>query len=291
MIKTISVQSVLYEPESESLRTFMECLAGLTVPEGYELTVRIGDCSKEPQEAGTAARWFSEFGDEGIKFTYEFFGENLGFGGGQNRLSELSTPDYILTLNPDTVFAPDLVTELVKFAEGRSDFGIVEARQFPLEHPKTWNKKDFTTPWCSGCCAMFSGEVYRTVRGFDPAFFLYCEDVDVSWRVRALGKRCYYCVEAGIYHRKQLTLSGVRTGESEHLWGLAGLLLLLKKYGRNRQFDRLLNNLKKSKDERYELCRGLIAQWSPTLTMATPAERRMARFYANFAPNKSRWGY
>jgi GT2 family glycosyltransferase len=42
----------------------------------------------------------------------------------------------------------------------------------------------------------------------DPTFFMYCEDVDLSWRLRLLGYAIIYAPDAVVYHRLSATGGG-----------------------------------------------------------------------------------
>lgn len=44
-------------------------------------------------------------------------------------------------------------------------------------------------PFLSGTCLAIPRESWRRLDGFDPAFFMYCEDVDLSLRLRLAGGR------------------------------------------------------------------------------------------------------
>jgi N-acetylglucosaminyl-diphospho-decaprenol L-rhamnosyltransferase len=122
---------------------------------------------------------------------YRPSGGNLGFGVAHNllmaRAFERRGVRYYVCVNPDAVLHPDCVRELVAEAGRHPRPGLVEARMFPDEHPKPYHPITHETAWCSGCLLLVTRELYETVGGFDERFFMYCEDVDLSWRARAEG--------------------------------------------------------------------------------------------------------
>lgn len=129
-------------------------------------------------------------------------GENLGFGGGHNKLFQLiSNNSYAyLCLNPDGFLHDEAIEKMVQFLEEKDWNGIVDAIQEPIMHPKTFNPKTGLTEWCSGACLLIPNKIYKKINGFDEDFFLYCEDVDLSWRVKAAGYDCYTCFNALFFH-------------------------------------------------------------------------------------------
>jgi N-acetylglucosaminyl-diphospho-decaprenol L-rhamnosyltransferase len=127
---------------------------------------------------------------------------NIGFGAGHNRLFRefKGLLDYYLCVNPDGLPHYRLVERLLRFSQTHSDQGIFEARQFPTEHPKVYDLQRLTTDWCSGCCLLIPRAIYETTGGFDEDFFLYCEDVDLSWRVQLAGYHCFTVSDAWFHH-------------------------------------------------------------------------------------------
>jgi N-acetylglucosaminyl-diphospho-decaprenol L-rhamnosyltransferase len=55
--------------------------------------------------------------------------------------------------------------------------------------------------WLSGCAVALRREALDEVDGFDPAYFLYVEDVDLGVRLRAAGWRLRYEPGARVRHR------------------------------------------------------------------------------------------
>ena len=81
---------------------------------------------------------------------------NLGFGKGMNCLmaAAFSEPgtQWFLCVNPDGVFHADLLKEMVESSR-RLPQSLLEARQFPEEHPKVYDPQTCETPWASGACS------------------------------------------------------------------------------------------------------------------------------------------
>lgn len=121
---------------------------------------------------------------------YRASGANLGFGAAHNRMmaEAFASPAVraYVCVNPDAVLHPHCIRELVAELE-RAPAGLVEARTFPDEHPKPYDARTHETPWCCGCVLLVSRELYTRIGGFDERFFMYCEDVDLSWRARGAG--------------------------------------------------------------------------------------------------------
>lgn len=129
-------------------------------------------------------------------------GENLGFGEGHNSLFKQRHRNSIayLCLNPDAQLHPLALANLCAFASKHEWYGLFEPLHEPIMLPKYYDPDSGVTEWCSGACLLIPVPVYEKLNGFDPSFFMYCEDVDFSWRARALGFACYVCVDAWVFH-------------------------------------------------------------------------------------------
>ncbi len=207
---------VLYDQSGEELAAALDSLAASVahaIRRGVaaDAVLWLGDCSDRPcMDAAHLDSVREATGRAGIAtVSYAHFGTNLGFGGGHNRLAEGAREDVMLVLNPDTYCSPYVVEELLSTLNDPS-VGLVDAKQLPLEHPKSYDLSTGDTSWALGACFMMPTRIFREIDGFDDrSFFLYCEDVDLSWRVKLAGFRVVHNPNAKFFHDKQLDDDGV----------------------------------------------------------------------------------
>jgi GT2 family glycosyltransferase len=174
----------------------------------------------------------------GVKFIFN--NENSGFAKACNQGSKISTGEYVLFLNPDTVLSETCLTECITFFKTHPDAGAVGVRM--LDDKKKFlkeSKRGLPSPSASfyklfGLTAIFPGSkriakyyqghlpenennpvdvlsgafmmikrsVFEKVDGFDERFFMYGEDIDLSLRISQLGYRNYYLGKISITHLK-----------------------------------------------------------------------------------------
>jgi len=128
---------------------------------------------------------------------------NVGFGAGHNRLMQAAFEqgaDLYIAANPDGAFHPGAIAALVQMMQAQDGRALIEAGQFPAEHPKDYNPFTLETAWASGACLAIPRRIFETIGGFDESFFMYCEDVDLSWRARAAGFPVRICPRAQFLH-------------------------------------------------------------------------------------------
>ena len=153
---------------------------------------------------------------------------NIGFGAGHNTIMEQAFSDgcdlYVAT-NPDGMFHPDCILNLARMSAAHDHMALIEAVQFPAEHPKAYDPFTFEVPWVSGACMLISRDVHDTVGGFDDTFFMYCEDVDLSWRARGTGVMLRICPTAVFQHRVTNRSDSEKT---RHMIYRSGMMLARK---------------------------------------------------------------
>ncbi|MGH9095382.1 MAG: glycosyltransferase family 2 protein [Acidimicrobiales bacterium] len=174
-------------------------------------------------EADPGARWIDT-------------GANLGYGRAANRGARQSGRPYVLICNPDLELGPDTVRILVDRLEAEPDLGVIgprvvnpdgttypSARTFPdlvdsvghglLGMVAPGNRftrryrlldRDDDRParvgWVSGACFLIRRTVWDALGGFDPAYFMYLEDVDLCWRAQRAGWAVGYEPTARVTH-------------------------------------------------------------------------------------------
>ncbi len=156
---------------------------------------------------------------------------NIGFGAAHNALAELAPAgcEYLLLLNPDAVPQFDCLEQLVAAAELDPRAALVEAAQFPIEHPKAYDPATWQTNWCAAACVLVRKQAFLELGGFDQGLFLYCEDVDLSWRAWLAGWHCLYVPGARCLHVTEAQdLAKDRSAETFH--SHVGHLYLRRKY-------------------------------------------------------------
>ncbi len=234
---TVRIQSVLYSPVPQRHERYLAALrqmirATARARPDLRVEVALADNSPTPLYATEdLERLRVAVDDTGVAaVSYRHFGDNPGHGGAHNRLwREGAAADFLLVLNPDTSPAPTLLRELLTSLTDR--VGVVEGRQLPLEHQKAYDPATGDTGWASGACSLVRGEVFDAVGGYDDeSFFLYCDDVDFSWRARLAGYRVVYQPRATCFHDKRLSVAAREQPSDTEVFhsGLAGLLLAAK---------------------------------------------------------------
>lgn len=155
---------------------------------------------------------------------------NLGFGAGNNRAAAMGNGEYVFCLNADTTVYPDTMRELMtEIEQSPPNVGLWELRQFPYEHPKYYAPLTRETTWSSGACMVLRRALFEELGGFDENIFLYSEDVDLSWRVRAAGYRLIYVPKAVINHYSYESAGQVKP--NQYVFGLINNLYLRYKFG------------------------------------------------------------
>ncbi len=154
--------------------------------------------------------------------------KNLGFAGGNNLGIKYANGEYIFFVNNDTLFAENLIEELIKPFYENERIGIISPKVFYYEKPNIIQyagateinsltgrnkvigqgknddsklyKSDFTY-FAHGAAMIVRKSIVEKVGVFPEIFFLYYEELDYSYRIRKAGFKIYFNSKAVIYHR------------------------------------------------------------------------------------------
>ncbi|MDO5603079.1 MAG: glycosyltransferase, partial [Oscillospiraceae bacterium] len=108
-----------------------------------------------------------------------------------------------------------------------------ECRQLPYEMGHHYDPVTLETSWASAAALAVKRDVFEKIGGFDEHLFMYCEDVDLSWRIRAGGWPLYYVPQAAVTHH--VLQRGEETSLREYSYTWLNELLLRYKFGTFRQ--------------------------------------------------------
>ncbi|MFD2565360.1 glycosyltransferase family 2 protein [Aquimarina rubra] len=161
--------------------------------------------------------------------------ENVGFAKANNQGVALAKGAYICILNPDTVVAEDTFTKMIKASEklihtgmlgprlidGTGNFLPESKRNVPspltsfkrLFGIKLGKVKDYYADHITetgigdvdilvGAFILVRKEDYESVKGFDEDYFMYGEDIDLSYKMKKKGLVNYYIGTVPVIHYK-----------------------------------------------------------------------------------------
>lgn len=253
---TLQVNSVLYGNNVEDIRRTVENLdraADIAIAGGKigEVRLTYGDCSPTPVLSPEFLASLRSESAALASIEHVWFDANLGSARGHNTLLQKTSSDFVLIMNPDVRLAPNCLVELIA-AFSDPKVGMVEAKQLPIEHPKAFTSSGETS-WAATACAMFKKPLLDTLNGFDAeTFFLYCDDVDISWRVRLEGLKVIYQASAAVFHDKRLGHKGAwQVGAAEKYYSAEAALLLAYKYSRDDILKNIVADFKVATDPVY----------------------------------------
>lgn len=174
------------------------------------------------------------------QLNHQFLNENAGFAKACNHGYKDSTGEFVLFLNPDTIVPPECFQECLSFFDAKIDAGAIGVRMidgkgnflkeskrgFPSAKTSFFKlfgftalfpRSDFfagyyaggvgeketnTVDVLSGAFMMVRRKVLDNVGGFDENFFMYGEDIDLSYRITKAGYKNYYLGSTTIIHLK-----------------------------------------------------------------------------------------
>lgn len=182
---------------------------------------------------------------------------NTGFCAGNNigmNLAKDSGADYLLVLNNDTLLDARVLEPLVETSQSHPNIGLLGPLIcYAHEKSKVWwgggefnnwltpryrlqgedrgaihGKAPYETQWVSGCATFLPIETYKKLGGFDESFFIWCDEWDLSLRVKNAGYKLFLVPSSILYHKvgKSLGITSPRV----FFYSQRNMLILRRRY-------------------------------------------------------------
>ncbi|MGY1856595.1 glycosyltransferase family 2 protein [Modestobacter sp. SYSU DS0290] len=172
---------------------------------------------------------------------------NLGFGSAFNRAGWAVATEVTVGLNSDTKPTADVLEALVRDAATQPDslFAPVLFNEFgshglrPFYRPTTLLASRLRGPspvrpgakgWAVGACFAIATDSFRRLGGFDTAYRLYFEDVDLCWRVQENGGRVHVNEKLRLFHAHGR--ASKRLLSRPFVWHVKGAFIFFAKHPR-----------------------------------------------------------
>jgi GT2 family glycosyltransferase len=229
MKNSVSVVLICYN----SKKFLPRCLGSLTAQTWHDLDVILVDNNSTDGACAYARQSFPRI------ITVEN-SVNLGYAAAANQGIRLAKSEFVMVLNPDIILEPGYIEKCVGKMKEDEKIGAITGKlyRYDFEHDKKTNvidtvgllsfrnrriidegqgledKGQFNEPrevfGVSGACPMYRKSALTDCKNgsegagggeyFDEDFFMYKEDVDLSWRLRLFGWKCFYLPAAVGYH-------------------------------------------------------------------------------------------
>jgi N-acetylglucosaminyl-diphospho-decaprenol L-rhamnosyltransferase len=192
-----------------------ECLRSL-VPEGIAGALVVDNSA---DQGNSAARLAASLTERPLPFAVQVVdsGSNLGFAAGVNfglrQIQARHGESDVLLINSDALATPGMLAVMQAAVGGQPGPALVDAEQVDQRRAPTvdithyqratglllrsWQPGAFR--FLSGCCLLIPATLARAPL-FDEDFFIYGEDIELSWRLGRAGVQLLHSTEAQVIH-------------------------------------------------------------------------------------------
>lgn len=175
---------------------------------------------------------------------------NLGVARGYNIGLEYAlqhSADYAMVLNNDTIMAPDMVGQLLRAMQNHPEVGMAMPKifhyygnpnrlwcagikwySFPprikyiggdvMDGPQFSNISEIE--YAPSCCLLMNSAALQKVGLFDPKYYFYYDDLDLSARFWAAGYKVLFVPQAHLWHK--VSVSTQKSDKPEKWWYAMG---------------------------------------------------------------------
>lgn len=289
---SVQVQAIVYYNEVDSLLATVAAMANAVrvyrsrTGKAFQLHFIYGDSSKTPVMDDKLIASIQEKYAQYLTFSYRVFGFNSGTSKGHNLMAQDYNGDYVVLMNPDVKVTPRFFLEMLEPFLMDEKVGMSEARQTPMEHQKVYNEETMETEWATGACVLVKKEAFDSIHGYDAdSFFLYCDDVDFSWRLRLQGWKIRYQPQAPVYHAKKLSVNGQwQPTDAEVYYSALAQMLMAYKWSNPSRLKKLQRGFAVSEDARHRKALEEFARMEKEnlLPKQLDPEHKVSRFVGNY---------
>jgi GT2 family glycosyltransferase len=213
------------------------CLKALSAQNDVTLELIVIDNASDDQSVELVLQYFPDA--RVIRNT-----NNTGFCHAHNQAISAAKGKYYMALNPDVVMMPDYISKMVTVLEEKPDYGSIAGKLMQTQGGEHASILDSTGLFIDrqrrqylrghgemdtgqfdqasevfgvdGAAPLYRREMLEDIKidgqYFDESFFAHKEDVDLAWRARLLGWRCWYTPEAVAVHPR-----GFRPGQKREV--------------------------------------------------------------------------
>lgn len=228
MMPRVRLQMLVYNESFEDIDRVMRSLEAVRYPkESWHITL-VSNAYPDHDTYGHLQRnWLPKAGETLPHLHLLRMDPNGGFAGG-HQFAYKQTGDwdaeFVYLLNADGHLDPDALTNVVQYMQAHPNAAIVQSRVMLQKEPERLNscgncmhvlgfgfsdgyrqRPEDVDPrphfYASGAGMLLRTSMIDAIGGlFDPFYFLYHEDVDVSWRARLAGYDIGYAEDSAMYH-------------------------------------------------------------------------------------------
>lgn len=245
-----------------------------------------------------------------VKFRWQT--TNDGFGKANNKALKEAQGEYVLFLNPDTIIAEDTLhlclAEMkknentgalgVRMIDGSGKFLKESKRGFPTAAASFYKmsglsslfphsgifaryyaghlreKESHTVDVLAGAFMLLSRKAIELTKGFDEDFFMYGEDVDLSYRIQKAGLQNRYFAGTSIIHFKGESTQKFSASYNEHFYG--AMKLFVKKHFAEKKATIFFTELAITAGKMMASLKSLFAKKEPVQSPEKPLQTAIA---------------
>lgn len=253
MIKSIPKVSIII-PHWNGIETLSECLDSINNSDfkSYEIIISDNNSADGSQD------WIKKNHPDVILIENK---KNYGYAGGCNRGAKVAKGNYLLFLNNDTVQDAGWLEPLIKtfekdkkvaavqpkilnyYKKNTFDYagacgGYIDIFSYPFARGRMFlhqevDKGQYDNAiecfWASGTAIMVRKSIFFSSGKFDKTFFAHMEEIDLCWRLHAMGYKVWVEPQSVVYHKNALSLP-MRSQKKYYLNHRNSLIMIFSNY-------------------------------------------------------------